>query len=414
MKVPFIDLRRVHDRIRSEIDAAIAEIIDASDFVLGRRMYEFEKAVAEDHGVAHAVGVASGTDALIIALRAAGIREDTAVITTPFTFIATTEAITVLGAKPIFCDISAVDYNLSPDIVAEFIQSECVLSSGEKGYIHTPTGAEIACVLPVHLFGQCTDMAALMDVAFFAKLAVIEDAAQAYGAECRLKDGRWRKAGAIGDVGCFSFYPSKNLGGFGDGGMILTNDEKTADACRALRVHGSTIKYYHHELGYNSRLDTLQAAILLVKKKYINEWITERRHKAEYYTQLFIKKATEKGVNVLKSSEINDTVPKQAPYLILPSVTPSSRHTFNSFNIRVSERNELIKFLASREIGCTIYYPLPLHLQKAHASLGYKKGDMPVAEAVARDIIAIPFFPGITENEMEAVVDAVIESLTQV
>lgn len=407
MKVPFLDIARVHTRLRAEIDRAIADVLDANAFALGRQMFDLEDAIAADTGVKHAIGVASGTDALLLAYRALGLRPGGAVITSPFTFFATTETVALAGGRPFFCDITPADYNLSADSVADFIDREC--EQRENGLVHKAAGANIGIIAPVHIYGQCADMSALLRLAARHKLAVVEDTAQAQGAEA-VVDGASRRACSMGDAGCLSFYPSKNLGGIGEGGMILTDRDDVAETCRMLRVHGSEQRYHHSLIGYNSRLETIQAAVLLVKLKRLAGWIEERRALADSYKKLIRDSAGGK-INVVESTEITGAALPEPPYIILPAEVPGRRHTYNTFNVRVSRRDELVKHLAELGIGAMVYYPIPLHLQKAHADLGYAPGAMPVAEAVAADVLALPFFPEMTAGETAAAAEAVTEFL---
>jgi dTDP-4-amino-4,6-dideoxygalactose transaminase len=366
MKVPFLDLKRQYDAIKKEIDEAVFSVLSNTRFILGPEVKNLEDEVAAYCGTEFAIGVASGTDALLLSLRACGVKPGDEVITSSFSFFASAGVISRLGAVPVFVDINAETYNIDPDQI--------------EGKISQKTKA----IMPVHLFGQCADMDPTMDVAKRHNLKVVEDAAQAIGAEYKEK-----KAGAIGDFGCFSFFPSKNLGGAGDGGMVVTNDPEMSEMVRILRVHGSKPKYYHSIVGYNSRLDTIQAAILGVKLKYLDDWSKTRRKHAEIYNSAF--------------KDLDIIIPKEESF---------NYHIYNQYTIAVKKRDELRKHLKEKEIGHDSYYPVPLHLQECYGFLGYKKGDLPVSENKAEEVVSIPIYPELTKEEQEYVISTITEFVT--
>ena len=368
MNVPFLDLKAQYQRIKEEIDQAITEVVSDQHFILGPKVEALEEAIAEYSSVRYGIGVASGSDALTLSLMAVGIGAGDEVITTPFTFFATAGSISKAGAVPVFVDIDPQTYNLDPTRIQERI---------------TP---QTKAIIPVHLFGQSADMAPIKELARDNNLRIIEDAAQAIGSDYIRDSLPPQRVGGIGDVGCFSFYPSKNLGGFGDGGMVTTNDEDLAHQLKLLRVHGATAKYHYQFLGINSRLDALQAAVLLVKFRYLEEWTEKRRENAVYYDQFF------------------EEMPMQAVGIETPNVQYNNRHIYNQYVIRVPHRDKLMKFLAREGIGTDVYYPLPLHLQECYRDLRYEKGDFPHAEKAARETLALPIYPELTKNQQEYVV----------
>ena len=380
MKIPVLDLKPQIRAHRDAIMDAIESVIDSARFVLGPNVRELEKAVASYTGAAHAIGVASGSDALLIALMALGIGGEDAVITTPYTFFATVGAISRVGAIPIFVDIRPDSFNIDAALIAEYIEERCEPDTKTGAPRDRATGRLIRAVIPVHLYGQCADMGAIMRSARKHNLYVIEDAAQALGGAC---DGE--RAGSIGDIGCFSFYPTKNLGGFGDGGMMTASDDAVAERCRVIRVHGSKPKYYNAVVGINSRLDAIQAATLLLGMKQLDDWARMRRGHAEAYSEAL------KGVEGVTP----------------PETLPGRKHVFNQYVIRSDRRDALREFLAKREIGTEIYYPLPLHLQECFSGLGHVKGDFPESERAAAESLAIPMFPYLTADQRETVIDAI-------
>lgn len=366
--LPTLDLKRNYHRIRQEIQGALNEVLDEQSFILGPAVSAFEADVAAYLPVSHAVGCASGSDALLLALMALDLKPGDEVITTPFTFFATVSAITRLGAKPVFVDVDPETYNM---------KTNAVLAS-----VTDRTRAVVA----VHLFGQMIPLEEIDEELKGRGIVLIEDAAQAFGS-WRMKKNEPVRAGAWGDLGCFSFFPTKNLGGYGDGGMITARDEAFACRLRSLRVHGSGKTYFHDEVGLNSRLDSLQAAVLRVKLRHLDEWNEERRLVADRYGLLFAE------------AGLNDVV--QAP-----AVLEGNSHIFHQYVIRCSRRDALQAFLEEQGIASRVYYPLPLHEQRCFAFLGYGRGDFPTAEALAEDVLALPVFPELTASEQERVVDA--------
>jgi len=361
--VPLLDLKAQYATLRDEIRAAMDRVIDSQYFILGPEVEALEHEVADYSHCRFGIGVSSGTDALLAALMAIDLQPGDEVITTPYTFFATAGCIARLGARPVFVDIDPQTYNIDP--------------AGIEAVITPRTKA----ILPVHLFGQMADMDPIMEIAGRHNLYVIEDAAQAIGAEYK-----GRRAGSIGHLGCFSFFPSKNLGGFGDGGMVTSNDPELADKVKLLRGHGARPKYYHKLVGGNFRLDALQAAVLRVKLKYLDGWTAARQENAARYRQYFAEAGNPVG---------------------LPHDAGFGRHIYNQFVIRSDRRNELMTHLKARQIGSEIYYPVPMHLQECFASLGYQAGDCPASEAAAQQTLAIPVYPELAEAQQHAVVDAV-------
>lgn len=366
MKVPLLDLRAQHESLRDELLAAMQPVFDSQRFVMGPDVQAFEDEIARYIRAKYAIGCASGSDALLLALMALGITAGDEVITSPFTFFATAGSIARLGARPVFVDIDPRTYNINPAHV------EAVITPRTRA------------IMPVHLYGQCADMSPLLEISERHHLPVIEDAAQAIGSE-----DRGHPAGSMGKIGCFSFYPTKNLGGAGDGGLLTTNDNALAQRLRTLRVHGGTTEYHHTEVGINSRLDTLQAAILRVKLKYLNGWSAERQKKAQRYNQLFQEAKLEF-------------------VLIPPFVRAVTRHVFHQYVVRVPQhRDAIIKHLEHKGVGTKIYYPIPLHKQECFGYLGYKEGAFLEAERAASETVALPCFPELTEEQQQYVVDVI-------
>ena len=371
-KIPFFDLNAQFKPIEPEIKSALDEVFKTQQFILGPSIHALEEKIAQYCRTRYAIGVASGSDALLLSLMALGIGPGDEVILPPFTFFATAGSVSHLGAIPVFVDTDPETFNIDPSKIEEKITSRT------------------KAILPVHLFGQCADMDPLLQIAQAKKLFVIEDAAQALGAEYKPKAGsEGRRAGQIGDLGCFSFYPTKNLGAFGDAGMVVTDHPDFAEKVRLLRVHGSQPKYFHKTVGINSRLDTIQASILLVKFKYLETWTLERQKKAERYRSLFQDLLS--SVNGLK----------------LPTIQHQNRHIFHQYVIRVPERDRLKKFLAEEGIGTDIYYPLPLHLQECFSFLKYKPGDLPNSEKASEEVLALPIYPELPEDHQALVVDRI-------
>jgi dTDP-4-amino-4,6-dideoxygalactose transaminase len=361
---------------------AITAVVDSAHFVLGSRVAAFEEAIADYTASLYAIGVASGSDALLVALMALNTGEDDCVVTTPYTFFATAGAICRTGATPVFIDIRPDSFNMDENLLADYFAEKCEPNTTGEPPRDKTTGRRVRAIMPVHLFGQCADMEVIMSIARRYNVPVIEDAAQALGARCNAG-----QAGSIGDIGCLSFYPTKNLGGFGDAGMIVTSDERLAERCRVIRVHGSSPKYYHARIGINSRLDALQAAVLHVGLNYLDEWMEMRRGHARAY----------------------DTSLRATTGITVPTVLPECYHTFNQYVIRSDRRDGLREFLSGEGIGTEIYYPLPLHLQECFSYLDYRRGDFPEAERAAAESLAIPMFPYLTDEQRELVCDAIKE-----
>lgn len=377
MKVSLLDLSAQNGPLKEEILSAVEKVYESGKFIMGPWVEQFEKEIAGYLGVKHAIGVSSGTDALLVSLMALGVGRGDAVITTTFSFFATAGAVVRVGAAPFFADIDPHTYNIS----AESAES-AVSRAREKGY-------NVKAIIPVHLYGQCADMSALMVLAKQYGVKVIEDAAQAIGSNYPL-GGQVSGAGTIGDCGCFSFFPSKNLGCLGDGGLVSTNDDSLADRVRLLRTHGSRPKYYHAEIGGNFRLDAVQAAVLSKKLPHLDRWHHMRRENANTYRKLF----GDAGLNDI----IN--LPAEA-YKV------EKGHIYNQFVIRVKDRDRLKPYLNENGIGSEIYYPVPFHTQKCFESLGYQKGDFPLAEAAAEETLALPIYPELTGEQQEYVVQTI-------
>ncbi len=371
-KVPFFDLAVQFKSIEDEIKSALDEVFQNQQFIMGPKVRVLEEAMAQYCQTRYAVGVASGSDALLLSLMALGIGTGDEVLLPPFTFFATAGSVSRLGAIPVFVDIDRETYNMDPSKIEEKIT------------------ARTKAIIPVHLFGQCADMDPFRKIAQEKNLFIVEDAAQALGAEYKPKVGsEGRRAGQIGDLGCFSFYPTKNLGAFGDAGMVVTDNPGLAEKVRLLRVHGSQPKYFHKAIGINSRLDTIQAAILLVKFKYLEKWTAERQKKAERYQELF-----ENSLSSVKGFK-------------LPTVQFQNRHIFHQYVIRVPERDRLKQFLAEEGIGTDIYYPVPLHLQECYSFLKYRRGDLPNSEKASEEVLALPIYPELTEDQQGVVVSRI-------
>lgn len=393
MQIPLINLKKQYETIKTECDKKVLDILSSAQYIMGENVNAFEKEFSEYLGVKHCISVANGTDALIIALKVLGIGEGDEVITTPFTFFATAEAISAVGATPVFCDVRLETFNMDPDKI------EKKITKNTKA------------IIPVHIFGQPCDMDEINDIAKRHNLYVIEDACQAVGSQYKGK-----MIGTLGDIACFSFFPTKNLGCAGDGGMIVTNDDNIAIICKALRAHGSgengkkaynilnnineeveedtkqdntiynPLKYYNYLIGHNSRLDEIQAAILRVKLPYLDEWNDKRRQIAKYYNE-----------------ELKDTK------LVTPYEDENVKHIYHMYILQSERREELVSYLKEKGIATGIYYPIPLHLQEAYTYLGYKEGDMPNAEYLSKRTFAIPMFPELTEEEMKYIVQALKE-----
>ncbi len=376
-----LDLKRQYRPLHQELLAALGHVLETQQFILGEQVAVFEQAAARQLGVAHAVGCSSGTDALWLALAAAGIGPGSTVITTPFSFFASVSSILRAGAAAVLADIDPVTFNLS--------------SSAVEAVLDGPQGKTVRAILPVHLYGQCADWTAFSRLGKERGPKLIEDAAQAWGAE-------WGgvKAGALGDIAAFSFYPTKNLSAAGDAGMVSTQSDDLAERAKMLRLHGMRRRYYHDEMGWNTRMDGFQGAILSVKFRYIDAWNEARRGVAKRYHTLF------------QAAGLAETGPYPMRGVVLPHEVAGSRHVWHQYVIRTGRRDALREFLAARKIGSEIYYPVPLHLQKALKSLGYGEGAFPEAERAAREVLALPIFPEIREDEQQTVVNAIAEFLS--
>jgi dTDP-4-amino-4,6-dideoxygalactose transaminase len=386
LHLPILDLKAQYQSIKEEINEKVSEVFSSQSFILGAEVEALEKEIASLSGTKFGIGVSSGSDALIISLMALGIGAGDAVITTPFTFFATAGAIARLGAKTLFCDIDPETYNLDPEKMEEILQKAKRTRRIQK----------IKAVIPVHLYGQCVDMDPLVDSAKRYGLWVIEDAAQAISSEYPSRKGI-RRAGSMGTMGTLSFFPSKNLGGYGDGGMVLTNSQKLAARLKCLRVHGGVNKYFYNLLGGNFRLDALQAAILRVKLKHLDEWQKKRRERAEYYNRKISQTGLEKEGLV------------KPPSAIYKDRGVSNDHTFHQYVIRAQKRDQLQAHLKEKGIGTSIFYPLPLHRQKCFSYLGYKKGDFPVSEKASKEVLALPIYPELSPEQQDWVVTSIKE-----
>jgi dTDP-4-amino-4,6-dideoxygalactose transaminase len=382
MTVPLLDLKAQYATLRDRVMPVIEEVCASQYFILGPHVQGLEKEVAAYSGANHGIGMSSGTDALLIALMAFDIGQGDEVITSPYTFFATGGTVARVGARPVFCDIDPKTYNLSAAAVRAFIDKECESKGGKL--INRKTGGHIKALMPVHLYGQMADMAPFMEIAQRHGLKVIEDAAQAIGAEYTGA----RRAGSIGDIGCFSFFPSKNLGAFGDGGLCTANDADVAEKLRVLRVHGSKPKYYHAMIGGNFRLDELQAAVLRIKLEYLDSWTEARQRNAAFYDTAFAKAGLTSKVT-------------------LPYAVPGYRHIYNQYVIRASRRDELRAHLAEQGVGTEIYYPVPLHEQECFTYLGYKPEDCPESSRAAKETLALPIYPELSKEQLQYVVDQI-------
>jgi len=373
--IPIIDLKGQYQSIRKEVIEAVTGVMDSCQFILGAETKKFEQEVEAYTGNKHAVAVANGTDAILLTLKACGVKHGDAVITSAFTYYATAGAIARCGAKPVFCDIDPKTYNISPEHLKELVKSK-------------KQGSEIKAVIPVDLYGQVADMDEILATAKEYNLKVIEDAAQAFGAEYKGK-----KAGSFGNAGCFSFYPGKNLGAYGDAGMVVTKEESLADLLRVYRNQGNKVKYYHTVIGHNSRMDAIQAAILRVKLRYIDKWNTKRRAIAKFYDEKL------KGLDI-----------------ITPFVSKDKTHIYHLYVIRFKnkeQKDNIKKLLYEKGVDARTYYPVPLHLQDCFKDLGYKKGDFPEAEKASEETVAIPIYPEITQEQQELVTSTIRKSMGQ-
>ena len=382
MQVPMLDLKAQYATIRSEIRPVLDEVCESQYFIMGPKVQAFEQNAAAYCGVREAIGLSSGTDALLVALMALDVGPGDAVLTTPYSFFATAGSIARLGAVPLFADIDPITFNLDPRAARKVLENPPARFRK----------CRIKVILPVHLYGQSADMKAFLDLAAEFKCRIVEDACQAIGAEYPAAGGA-RKVGAMGDIGCFSFFPSKNLGGFGDGGMATTNDSALAAKLKALRVHGSSKKYYHEMLSGIFRLDALQAVVLDVKLRHLDAWHAARRANAAFYDSAF------KGT------------PVQAPRMAYAGQKLRQPHIYNQYVVRVPDRDRVRDSMAQAKIGCEVYYPLSLHQQECFRALEYRDGDFPESERAARETLALPIYPELTEPMKQAVVDALLKSV---
>lgn len=386
-RVPFVDLIAPHLEMEEELVAITRAVLRGAAFVGGPMVEGFERDFAAFCGVAHAIAVNSGTDALRFALMAAGVAPGDAVFTVANTFIATAEAISQSGARPLFVDIDPRTCNLDPEALRAFLRSECLFDQRQRRTTHRQTNRPVTAIVPVHLFGQCAEMDAILDLAEEYNLTVVEDACQAHGAEyLSLRDGRWHKAGSMGRLAAFSFYPGKNLGACGEGGAVTTHDEELARRVRMLRDHGQSKKYFHEIEGYNGRLDALQAGYLRAKLRRLPTWNEARRRHAARYTEL---------------------LRPLAPAVMAPYVPAGSRPVFHLYVVQGQDRDRLQAALAAAGIGTGLHYPVPLHLQRAYAGLGYRPGDLPRTEQAAKRILSLPMFPQLREEQIAAAVAAI-------
>jgi dTDP-4-amino-4,6-dideoxygalactose transaminase len=382
MQVPLLDLKPQYRALKAEIDAAIERVCDAQAFILGPGVRELESAVAAYSGCTHGIGMSSGTDALLAALVALDIGAGDAVITSPYTFFATAGTIARAGARSLFVDIDPATFNLAPAAVERLLREDCERRDGRL--VHRATGTTVRALMPVHLYGQMAEMTPLMALAREFGLRVIEDAAQAIGAA----DGDKRRACSIGDIGCLSFFPTKNLGAFGDAGMCVTNDAALAAKLAMVRVHGMEPKYYHQLVGGNFRLDEIQAVVLSIKLQHLDAWTLGRQENACFYFDAF-ERAGLKGT------------------VTLPAALPGVRHIYNQFVVRFPQRDALKKYLGECGVGSEIYYPVPLHQQQCFAPLGYATGDFRESERAAAETLALPIFPELSREQLQYVVDCI-------
>jgi dTDP-4-amino-4,6-dideoxygalactose transaminase len=383
VKVPLLDLKPQYRALKTELDAAILRVSESQHFILGPEVKALEAATAAYSGCRFGIGISSGTDALLIALMALEIGSGDEVITTPYTFFATAGTIARAGARPVFVDIEPDTFNISPAAIRHFLETHC--EARREGLVNRTTGGRVRALMPVHLYGQMADMAAIMEIAQRYDLRVIEDAAQAIGSE----DPQGRRACSIGDIGCLSFFPTKNLGAFGDAGACVTNDEKLAARLMKLRVHGMEPKYFHELIGGNFRLDEIQAAVLNVKLPHLDSWSEARQRNAAFYDQAFA------------AAGLGDR-------LVTPPPAPrGARHIYNQYCIRVQRRDELRAHLAAQGVGVEIYYPLALHMQQCFAYLGHQPEDFPESLRATRETLALPIYPELAQEQLQYVVDSI-------
>jgi dTDP-4-amino-4,6-dideoxygalactose transaminase len=387
-KIPFLDLVTTHRELREELRSVFESALDTACFIGGPMVEEFERDFAEFCETRFCVGMASGTDALRLALVAAGVRPGDTVLTVPFTFFATTEAISQAGARFDFVDIDPRTYTMDPEKLRAYLDTECTPDPKTGRRVSKRTGSPVSAVIPVHLYGQMADMDPILETAVRYRLIVVEDACQAHGAEYfSKKENRWRRAGSLGHAAAFSFYPGKNLGACGEAGAVTTSDEKVVQGSRMLRDHGQSRKYFHDIEGYNGRLDAIQAGLLRVKLRHLAKWNEERRERARCYDELFA-----------------GTHSKVVP----PHVPSWSRPVYHLYVVRAEDRERLQTDLAAAGIGTGIHYPIPLHLVKAYEDLGFRSGDFPAAERAASQVLSLPMFPGLSLEQQERVVTYVV------
>ena len=380
MKVPLLDLHPPLKDLRDEIVEAVTRVIDSTQYIMGPEIDELEKEIAEYCGTEDAVGVSSGTDALLISLMVLEVGPGDIVLTSNFSFFATAGVVARLNAIPVFVDIDPETFNIDPE------QLRFTLAEMDE-----ERRKRVKALIPVHLYGQCANMAEILKIAETFNIPVIEDCAQAIGAECEI-DGKIRCAGSMGDFGCFSFFPSKNLGGIGDGGIVTVNKPKLSELLRLKRVHGAERSYYHRMIGGNFRLDPIQATVIRIKLNHLNGWHQQRQKNAQYYNMLFTE------------SELNEKI--RTPHIMHPK-TMQNHHIFNQYVIRTERRDELQSFLESQGISSGVYYPIPFHLQECFKFLGGNKGDFPFSESAAKEVLALPIYPGITTGMQERVVEQI-------
>jgi dTDP-4-amino-4,6-dideoxygalactose transaminase len=380
MKVPLLDLRPPLEELRDEIVEAVTQVIDSTRYIMGPEIDGLEKEISAYCGTKDAVGVSSGTDALLLALMVLDVGPDDLVMTSNFSFFATAGVVARLNATPVFVDIDPQTFNIDPESLSRALAE-----------MDAQTRKRVKAIIPVHLYGQCADMEAILKISREYNIPVIEDGAQAIGAECEI-DGQKRSAGSSGEFGCFSFFPSKNLGGVGDGGIVTINNSEMADQLRLKRVHGGERKYYHRVIGGNFRLDPIQATVIRVKLPHLNKWHSQRQDNAEHYNKLFAEK------------DLGGKV--QLPF-VGHSENLQNPHIYNQYVIKAERRDELQAFLAENEIASEVYYPLPFHLQECFLHLGGKTGDFPVSEAAAEEVLALPVYPGMTKEMRETVVEQI-------
>jgi len=393
LKIPLFDLTRQYNQLKDEIIQSIDRVISSGRVILGREVEKLESELANYIGIKYGIGVANGSDALVIALRAMGIKEGDCVITTPYTFFATASCIVRLGGIPVFVDIDPVTYNIDLDMVEELLSGQ--MKFKVKGKVVDPK--KIKAIIPVHLFGQTVDLERLENIRDKYGVKILEDAAQSIGSIWKYSDGSVKKSGSVGEASIVSFFPTKNLGAYGDGGIIFTNDDTIAEQCKILRTHGAKRKYFHETVGYNSRLDEIQAAILRVKFRHLNEYTDKRIEIAGNYLKLFKQVGLESEVK-------------------LPNFFDDRRHVYHQYVVRFRSekiRDHVKQKLYSEGIGSSIYYPLPLHLQKCFESLGYKEGDLPVSEKASKITLALPIFPELGFEEQEEVVFVISRALNE-